>query len=362
MEEDITITWIGAAYIAGIATAAIVISLIALWLARTILRQVTKRTATQIDDVLVTYALRPGWLVFPAIALYLALAFVQLPAAVLAGARHVISLVLIAGVAWLLISLCNAVIEIVTLRFRMDVEDNLEARRIHTQVRVLMRTLAVLIIIVAAAVMLMTFPRVRELGISILASAGLAGIVVGFAARPVLENLIAGVQIALTQPIRLDDVVIIEGEFGRIEEIRNTYVVVRVWDQRRLIVPLNWFVQNIFQNWTRTTADITGTVYLYLDYRTPVEVVRRKLHELLESSEKWDHKAWGLQVTDTTEKTITLRAVMTASSAGNAWDLRCFVREMLVDFLQKEYPESLPRMREEIDDQRPPREDADATA
>ena len=197
--------------------------------------------------------------------------------------------------------------------------------------------------------MLMTFPQVRELGASVLASAGLAGIVVGFAARPVLQNLIAGVQIAIAQPIRIDDVVIVEGEWGRIEEITATYVVVKIWDQRRLIVPLNHFIEHPFQNWTRTDAEILGTVYLYVDYTVPVEAVRQELHRLLQASEKWDGRAWGLVVTNATDRALQLRALMSAADASAAWDLRCEVRERLIEYVQEHHPGGLPRIRAEME-------------
>jgi hypothetical protein len=202
--------------------------------------------------------------------------------------------------------------------------------------------------VVALSVALMTFPSIRHLGVSLFASAGVAGIVIGMAARPTIANLLAGIQIALTEPIRLDDVVIVNGEWGWIEEIGTTYVVVRIWDLRRLIVPLSQFIEQPFQNWTRVTADLLGTVIVYADYRVPVERVRQELHRILEASGMWDGKAWGLQVTDATERTIQLRALMSAPDSGKAWDLRCLVREQLVAFLQREYPDSLPVVRAEL--------------
>ena len=202
---------------------------------------------------------------------------------------------------------------------------------------------------IAAAAMLMTFNQVRQVGVSILASAGIVGIVIGFAAQRSLGNLIAGIQIAITQPIRLDDVVIVEGEWGRIEEITLTYVVVGIWDQRRLIVPINYFIEKPFQNWTRTTAQLLGTVYLYADYTLPVERVREELHRILEASDLWDRRTWGLVVTNTSERTVELRALMSSQDSSSAWDLRCRVREKLLEFLQKNFPESLPRTRVEMD-------------
>ena len=187
-----------------------------------------------------------------------------------------------------------------------------------------------------------------------LASAGVAGIVIGFAAQKSLATLLAGFQIALTQPIRIDDVVIVEGEWGRIEEITLTYVVVRIWDLRRLIVPITYFIEQPFQNWTRVSADILGTVFLYVDYNVPVDAVRKELTRLLEASPLWDRKVNVLQVTDSKEGTVELRALASASDAGRAFDLRCDVREKLVAFIQQNYPESLPRLRASLSQQSDP--------
>jgi small-conductance mechanosensitive channel len=191
----------------------------------------------------------------------------------------------------------------------------------------------------------MTFDEVRRVGVSILASAGIVGIIVGFAAQRSLGNLIAGIQIAITQPMRLDDVVVVEGEWGRIEEITLTYVVVRIWDQRRLVVPITYFMERPFVNWTRTTAELLGTVYLYADYTIPVERVREELHRILEASDLWDRRAWGLVVTNTTEKSVEMRALMSTQDSSSAWSLRCHVREKLLEFLQKHFPHSLPMVR-----------------
>jgi small-conductance mechanosensitive channel len=195
---------------------------------------------------------------------------------------------------------------------------------------------------------LMSFPEVRQYGYSLFASAGVAGIVAGFAARPVLSNLLAGVQLAMTQPIRLQDVVIVEGEWGTIEEITSTYVVVRIWDLRRLIVPLSYFIEKPFQNWTRESAALTGVVYFYLDYRAPIGIIREKLEDIVKQSKFWNGKAVSVQVTDAKETTIEVRAIMSAGDAGQAWNLRCEVREKMIDFLQREHPEALPRQRADV--------------
>jgi small-conductance mechanosensitive channel len=233
-------------------------------------------------------------------------------------------------------------------RFRLDVDDNLLARKHNTQVRVLLRTLDGLLVLLTFGAALMTFDEVRQYGVSLFASAGVAGIVAGFAARPVLSNLIAGVQLAMTQPIRLDDAVIVENEWGNIEEITSTYVVVRLWDWRRLIVPLTYFIEKPFQNWTRESAALIGSAFIHVDYRAPVERIRAKLTEIVKASKKWDGRVVNLQVTDAKERTIELRCMASARSAGAAFDLRCEIREKLIDFLQREHPEALPQDRAEV--------------
>jgi small-conductance mechanosensitive channel len=205
----------------------------------------------------------------------------------------------------------------------------------------------VVTVTVTTAIMLMTFPSVRHIGVSLLASAGLVGLLVGMAARSTLANLIAGFQVALTQPIRLDDSVVVEGQWGWIEEIGTTYVVVRMWDLRRLIVPLTYFIEKPFENWTRTTANLLGEIILYADYRLPVDDARRELRRILESSNLWDKKVSTLQVTDVTEKTMQLRALMSASNASKLFDLRCYVRETMIQYLESNHPESLPLSRQE---------------
>ena len=233
-------------------------------------------------------------------------------------------------------------------RFRLDVDDNLLARKHNTQVRVLARTIDVLVIMITLGTALMTFPAVRQYGVSLFASAGVAGIIAGLAARPVLSNLMAGVQLAMTQPIRLYDAVVVENEYGTIEEIRSTYVVVKLWDWRRMVVPLTYFIEKPFQNWTRETSALIGNVMIYVDYRAPVDVIREKFNEILKQSDKWDGRVAVLQVTDLKEGTMELRCLMSARSGGLVFDLRCEVREKLIDFLQREHPEALPRQRSEV--------------
>jgi len=263
------------------------------------------------------------------------------------------SILLIVCLSWSIIAAIRVVKRIFLEKYDTSVEDNLRSRKFQTQFNLLERIVVFLIIIISIGLILMLFDDVKRIGISLFASAGIAGIIIGFAAQRIIGLVIAGLQIAITQPIRLDDVVIIEGEWGRIEEITLTYVVVNIWDKRRLIVPTTYFFEKPFQNWTRTTAEILGTVFIYTDYSVPFDAVRAELTRLLESTPLWDKKVNVLQVTDTKEYTIELRALVSAKDSSTAWDLRVFIREKLVEFIQKNYPESLPRQRVKIVDNEP---------
>lgn len=261
----------------------------------------------------------------------------------------VASMLLIATIAWVLIRGLTVLERLVTLRYRIDVEDNLQARGIRTQFSFLKKLGIFLIVLIAASSALMLFDGARQLGTSLLTSAGIIGLVVGFAAQKILGNLLAGFQIALTQPIRIDDAVIVENEWGWIEELTLTYVVVRLWDWRRLVLPINYFLEKPFQNWTRNSAELIGSVFLYTDYGVPLEPLRAELTRLLQASPLWDGKVNVLQVTDSRERVIELRALMSARNAPQSWDLRCAIREGLIVYLQQQHPEALPRVRAEID-------------
>jgi len=268
----------------------------------------------------------------------------------LAMVERVTGMLTIAAVTWLLMRAVTGYGRAVIAAHPVTVADNLEARRIHTQTRVLTRTVSSLIALAGVAMMLMAIPAVRQIGASLLASAGVIGLVAGFAARPVLGNMIAGLQIGLTQPIRIDDVVIVEGEWGVIEEISSAYVVVRIWDERRLVVPLQYWVEKPFQNWTRKSAQLIGTVTMWVDYRMPMAPLREALQEACESCKDWDGRLALLQVTEAGERAMQVRALVTAADAPKAWDLRCHVREHLVNFVQQHYPAYLPQLRLVSDD------------
>ncbi len=260
-------------------------------------------------------------------------------------ARHSLFVGLIVSMSWFAIRLLALLSRIVIGRFQTDRPDNLEARRVATHIGLIRKVVNVIIVVVAVSAVLMSFDAVRQVGISLLASAGVAGIIIGIAAQKSIATLIAGIQIAVTQPIRIDDVVIVEGEWGRIEEITLTYVVVRIWDQRRLVVPISHFIEQPFQNWTRTSAELIGSVYLYTDYRVDIEAVRQELQSIVAETPLWDKRVVNLQVTAATDKGLELRALMSASNSSDTWDLRCHVRERLLVFLQKTCPEFLPRVR-----------------
>ncbi len=266
--------------------------------------------------------------------------------------KQIFQISFIVAFSWLLAGFVSIGRYLIGQQYDTSSPDNLKARKVYTQLRVFERIINVIIVIIAIALSLMTFEEIRNLGASILASAGVAGIIVGFAAQKVLANLLAGFQIAITQPIRLEDVVIIENEWGWIEEITLTYVVVRIWDKRRLVVPSTAFIEKPFQNWTRRSADILGTVFLYVDYTTPVQRIREKLTEILKETSLWDGKVNVLQVTNATDKAMELRALVSAKDSPTAWDLRVLVREKLIEFLQTEFPDCLPKARVELDEKR----------
>jgi small-conductance mechanosensitive channel len=287
----------------------------------------------------VVVALAVVWLMLPSVRLrpsaYSPLAHALLVALVVAG-------------AWLAERVVRVAEDALMRRLDVDTPDNLRARRASTQVRVVGRVVTLGIIVLALAILLLTFPQGRAIGASLLASAGIAGILAGVAARSTVGNFIAGLQIAFAEPIRLDDAVVVEGEWGNVEEITLTYVIVRIWDRRRLVLPSSYFVENPIENWTRYSADIVGTVFLHVDYATPVEEVRAEFERIVAASKLWNGQTAILQVVDTTERTMVLRAVVSADSAPNAWDLRCEVREQLLAWLQREHPEALPRLRTEL--------------
>ncbi|KYG20466.1 mechanosensitive ion channel protein MscS [Bradyrhizobium sp. AT1] len=250
----------------------------------------------------------------------------------------------IALIGWISIRIVDMSAARYLQNFR-DVTENFVARKHVTQVRVFKRVTDTIIVVITVSTALMTFDSVRQYGVSLFASAGAAGIIVGLAARPLLSNLIAGLQIAITQPIRIEDAVIIENEWGWVEDIASTYVVIRLWDWRRMVVPLSYFIEKPFQNWTRDTASLIGVIALHVDYRADVPRIRRWLEGAVKESKLWDGAVVNLQVIDADARTIELRALVSARNAPQSWDLRCEIREKLVAFIRDEMPEALPRDR-----------------
>ncbi|MBY3114524.1 mechanosensitive ion channel family protein [Rhizobium laguerreae] len=262
-----------------------------------------------------------------------------------ATVRHFLLIFFIILVAWMAKTAKHIWMTVYLRQFKLDAEDNLLARKHVTQTRIMERVINLLIVVIAISACMMTFDAVRQYGVSLLASAGVAGIVVGLALQPVLKNLFAGIQLAITQPIRIDDALLVEGEWGRVEEITSTYVVLQLWDWRRLILPLSYFIENPFQNWTRESSALIGTVMIYLDYSVPVDVVRGKVEEIAKASTLWDRRVVNVAVTDFRETVMEIRVLVSASNSNRTFDLRCEVREKLIDFIRREYPEALPRMR-----------------
>lgn len=294
----------------------------------------------------------PARVLVPAIAVELAIPSAGVPASQSGLLQHVIILVIIGASGWMIVALSFALEDTTAARFRIDVSDNLRARRVRTRINVVRRITVGVVSVLTLAAALTTFEGARSLGTSLLASAGIAGVIIGIAARPTISSYIAGLQVFFSEPLRIDDVVVINNEWGRVEEIRLTYVVIRTWDERRLVIPLNYILDQPFQNWTRHSAHLLAAVYLSVDYTTQVDEVRSELGKVLESSKLWDRRFWNLQVIDIGKDVVQLRVLMTAVSASASWDLQCEVREKLLAFIQTRQPSALPRHRIDIAESR----------
>jgi small-conductance mechanosensitive channel len=312
------------------------------------------RTGGRLDDLFVPLLGRGLRVTLPVVAVIFALPILGLPPAYAGVAAKGSSVLLIVAVTLVLFQAVKTAQQALLLRFDITAADNLKARAMYTQVHVIGRVVYVGVGLFAIACILMLFQQVRHVGTSLLASAGIMGIIAGVAGQKTLANLIAGFQIALSQPIRQDDVVIVEGEWGRIEEITLSYVVVHIWDDRRLILPLTYFVEKPFQNWTRSSARLMGSVFVWVDYSFPIDAGRRALERIIEASPHWDRRFWNLQVTDATEKSIQLRVLATSADSSQSWDLRCEIREKLIAFIQEHHPRSLPMVRAQVVGEEPP--------
>jgi small-conductance mechanosensitive channel len=305
----------------------------------------SKRSASKVDDVFAPLAGRALRVIVPVTGILLALPAMNLPphyAGILAQAS---SILIIVTVAWIVSQAVHVGEQTVLAKYDVTVPDNLRARKLYTQIHVLSKGIYFLIGVFTVASILMLFEQVRRFGTSLLASAGVVGVIAGFAAQRTIANLFAGFQIAMAQPIRLDDVVVVEGEFGNVEEITLTYVVLKLWDERRLVVPLSNFIEKPFQNWTRASSNLLGAVTLFVDYSLPVDEIRTAVQQIVENSALWDKRFWNLQVTDATERTMQLRVLVTAGDSGQLWNLRCEVREKLIAFVLKNHPQCLPLLR-----------------
>lgn len=311
-----------------------------------VLRRFAGRTATKTDDILVARLGRPTFWLVIVLALAASGPGLDLPRYWETIWQRVFGLLTPAVFGWMLFGVLTAYRDISEVRFDITAADNLRARRRRTRIGILHRIGVFVLILLTVMMMLMSIPSVRTIGVTLAASAGVAGLAIGAAAQPALKNLIAGIQMAFTEPIRIDDVVIIDNEWGRIEDIRLTYVVVRLWDERRLVVPVSKFLENSFQNWTRETSALLGSVFWYLDPAADVARIRARLEEVVRASPRWDQRFFNCQVTDSKpDGTMELRGLMTAKDASTAFDLRCEVREAIYAFIRDEMPEALPRTR-----------------
>jgi len=297
---------------------------------------------------IIRYLGKPFAYFLPLLLVRLSLPFLYMPHAYRYPVGKVLQIGIIIVMAWIIINGFRVVEAYVGYKFDVHAPDNFRARKIHTQLQFLHRVFSVIIILLAVAAILLSFKSVRNIGTGLLAGVGVSSIIIGFAAQNMLSNLFAGLQIAFAQPIRIDDIVVVEGEWGRIEEITLTYVVVKIWDLRRLVLPITYFTQKPFQNWSRTSTDLIGTVFIYTDYSLPVQAIRDELDRLLEHHPLWDGKVKSVQVTDTSEHTMQLRILVSASDSSKTFDLRCDIREKIILFLQQHYPHCLPRTRAEL--------------
>lgn len=330
----------------------LIIAVAVAWLAacateRFVRRRIRRSTAT-VWLSLEQRCRRPFRITLIVAAILLALPYAGPGGTLVSAGRHVLVLALIAAVLRLLIQLSGVFEDVTVARFDIGISDNRRARKIRTQVVLIRRMTIAILVVVAVATAVMTIPSARAVGASFLVSAGVLSVVVGIAAQTTLGNLLAGLQILLTDPIRIDDVVVVNDEWGRVDEITLTYVVVRAWDNRRLILPISWFTTNVFQNWTRQEARVIGSVVLHVDFSVPVEELRAEMYRLVQESPLWDGLDWVLQVVDTTPSTMVVRGLVSSADAPSNWDLRCEVREKLLRFVQERHPGALPKVRADV--------------
>ncbi len=314
--------------------------------ANSLFRKVIAVIRSSVRDVTIPLELMalPFRVLVSLVGLAILVRYVPVDSAIKDLLHHTLLIFAIFGFSWFVMRLLMVLEQSILKHYAAKVGENEAAKKIATPVHLARKILTVLCVLLAISGVLMTFDTVRQVGLSILASAGIAGVMLGFAAQKSLTTLIAGIQIAITQPISIGDVVVVENERGVIEEISLTYVVVQLWDQRRMIVPITWFIDRPFQNWTRTSSELLGTVYLHTDYTIPPETLRDELERIVSATPLWDKRVAKIQVTNTTEKSVEIRALVSAANSSDVWELRCFVREQLIAFLRLNYPGSLPKV------------------
>ncbi|MEO6151449.1 MAG: mechanosensitive ion channel domain-containing protein [Mucilaginibacter sp.] len=326
----------------GVALAAVVLGLIITLIVKGILRFYRNRNDYSLFRSIITHIGRPMNHFVPLLMLNLMLPLMDMGKRYYVPLNRFLEIALIISFAVLLVRAVNVFEDYVYHVYDLNKADNLKERKIRTQMQFIRKVAISIIILITLSIVLLSFDNVRKLGAGLLTGVGVGGIIIGFAAQRSLANFLAGLQIAFTQPIRIDDVLVVEGEWGRVEDITLTYVVLNIWDQRRLILPINYFIEKPFQNWTRVSSEILGTVFLYLDYNMPMDALRQEFDRLLEDTPLWDKRVKVIQVTDATEKTIEVRVLVSASNSSEAFDLRCYLRENLIRYIQEKHPDSLP--------------------
>ncbi len=329
----------------AVVSAAVVFALVAHWLTMRIAGHAQRRSTAKTDGLVLARVRRPLRAVFVAVSVAFVARILPMDDDIEELWKQILGFLVPALLGWLAVAALRAFQDVIEIRSDITVEDNLRARRKRTRAAILGRIGTFFIIFISVCLMLLSVPGIRSIGVTLMASAGIAGLVVGAAAQPALKNLIAGVQMAFTEPIRLDDVLIVDGEWGRVEQINLTFVVIKIWDERRLVVPVSKFLEQSFQNWTRETSQLMGSVFWYVDPSTDVPRLREKLAEVVKANPRWDGRFFNLQVTDVKTDAVELRALMTAKNASVAFDLRCDVREAMLAFIAQEMPEAMPRGR-----------------
>lgn len=328
-----------------VAGTAIFVGMVVKYLLESILNYYHRRSDLYLVSRITKRLGKVAYFFVPLLLLNFSIPFMRLNRASLAYIDKWIEVGLIIAFAGILVGIVKIVEDYIYHQYDYSKQDNLKERKIRTQLQFLRKFIIMIIVLVTIAVVLLSFENMRKIGAGLLTGVGVGGIIIGFAAQKSLGNLLAGFQIAFTQPIRIDDALLVEGEFGKVEEITLTYVVLKIWDQRRLILPINYFIEKPFQNWTRTSSDLIGTIYLYVDYSLPVEPLRKELTRLLQLTRLWDGNVNGLVVTDIKQDTVEIRVVVSAANSGDTFDLRCYIREKLILFIQQNYPQCLPKTR-----------------